>query len=129
MTLVGVYGNSVSLYRFGDMHTNQKSRTKNRKERVRVHLPRLRTDTQDTEKQDKHQKMRRTSAPVTSTDRYTGRRSKANWSNQVRDMQNMEDPKDRTLPEQKGPQPTLAGGPKEKTASDKPVPMLQNVKL
>ena len=26
----------------------------------------------NTEKQDKHQKMRRTSAPVTSTDRYTG---------------------------------------------------------
>ena len=30
----------------------------------------------------------------------------------------MEEPKDRSLPEQKGPQPTAARGPKEKTASN-----------
>ena len=45
-------------------------------------------------------------------DRYASGNSKAKWSELVRDMQHMEEPKVRSLPEQKGPQPTAARGAK-----------------
>ena len=43
-------------------------------------------------------------------DRYTSLNSKASWSALVRDLQDTEEPSDRSLPEQKGPQPTAARG-------------------
>ena len=36
----------------------------------------------------------------------------------MRDLQSKEEPKDRSLPEQKGPQTAAAGGPKETTTTD-----------
>jgi len=51
-------------------------------------------------------------------DRYASGNSKAKESEKVRDMQHMEEPKVGSPPEQKGPQPTAARGPKEKPAPD-----------
>ena len=50
-------------------------------------------------------------------DRYASGNSKAKWSELVRDMQHMEEPKVRSLPEQKGPQPTAARGAKRENCT------------
>jgi len=49
-------------------------------------------------------------------DRYASGNSKAKWSEKVRDMQHMEEPKLGPYRSKKGPNQPQQGGPKEKPA-------------
>ena len=53
-------------------------------------------------------------------DRYTSMKSKTKWSVQERGMQDVGEPEERYLPEQKGPQPTKPGGAKREKGHTRP---------